>query len=111
MFHILRTQTPPPPLQLQKVLKIEGALTEFLWHLALLLRVYDGYYLCVFSRSRDPSPDARQHLKEWMKEKRSERQAEWKGQQEELRAQEHQPFMSPTQVFINNFYYLTNFSN
>ncbi|XP_078354068.1 uncharacterized protein LOC144638717 isoform X1 [Oculina patagonica] len=50
---------------------------------------------------RDPSPDARQHLKEWMKEKRSERQAEWKGQQEELRAQEHQPFMSPTQGSTN----------
>ena len=50
--------------------------------------------------SRDPSPDARQYLKEWMKMKRSERQAEWRGQQEELRAQEHQPFMSPTQVVI-----------
>lgn len=33
-----------------------------------------------------------------MNKKRSEKQAEWRNQQEELRAQEHQPFMSPTQV-------------
>lgn len=50
------------------------------------------------SLSRDPSPDARKYVKEWMNKKRSEKQAEWRNQQEELRAQEHQPFMSPTQV-------------
>jgi len=50
---------------------------------------------------RDPSPEARQYLKEWMNKKRSERQAEWRGQQEEMRAQEHQPFMSPTQGSTN----------
>ena len=56
----------------------------------------------VTSCSRDPSPDARQHLKEWMNQKRSERKAEWRGRQEELRAQEYQPFLSPTQVPIND---------
>ena len=56
----------------------------------------------VTSCSRDPSPDAKQHLKEWMNQKRSERKAEWRGRQEELRAQEYQPFLSPTQVPIND---------
>ena len=61
-----------------------------------------------FPCSRDPSPEARQYLKEWMNKKRSERQAEWRGQQEELRAQEHQPFMSPTQVVLQLLRYVTN---
>ena len=63
------------------------------------------------SSSRDPSPEARQYLKEWMNKKRSERQAEWRGQQEELRAQEHQPFMSPTQVVANLLCYSTNITS
>lgn len=37
-----------------------------------------------------------------MNQKRSERKAEWRGRQEELRAQEYQPFLSPTQVPIND---------
>ncbi|KAJ7372526.1 hypothetical protein OS493_019035 [Desmophyllum pertusum] len=36
-----------------------------------------------------------------MNKKRSERQTEWKDQQDELRAQEYQPFMSPTQGSAN----------
>ena len=37
-----------------------------------------------------------------MNQKRSERKVEWRGRQEELRAQEYQPFLSPTQVPIND---------
>ncbi|XP_068726687.1 uncharacterized protein [Montipora capricornis] len=47
--------------------------------------------------TRDTSPEARQQLKEWMNKKRVERKAEWRNQQDERLAQEHKPFMSPTQ--------------
>lgn len=80
----VRREKPPLSSQLKSVTLSQDKLKE-------IFQVKDT------TRSRDPSPDARQHLKEWMNQKRSERKAEWRGQQEELRAQEHQPFMSPTQ--------------